>query len=203
MKIIERGLPLGKASKAIVMLHGRGGTAEGILELVNEKWEEQFYIAAPQAPRQIWYPKSFISDEGVNEPFLSQSIESIKELIENIAKQIPKEEIVLMGFSQGACLSLEISSRYAEKYRGIVAFTGGLIGRTVKEEKYLGDFEGTKVFISNGDHDPFIPLARSERSKELMEKLGADVTLKIYPGREHRVSEDEIEWVENQILFKP
>lgn len=200
MDIIERGLPLKIASKAIVMLHGRGGTAQGILEIVNPSWEREFYIVAPQAPSQVWYPKSFISEEEVNEPFLSQSIASIKALIDSI--NILKSDIVLMGFSQGACLSLEISSRHAEKYRGIVAFTGGLIGRTVKEEKYEGDFKGTKVFISNGDRDPFIPLRRSELSKELMEKLGAEVTLKIYPGREHRVSKDEIEWVEKNILFK-
>lgn len=201
MKTIERGLPLVHASKAIIMLHGRGGTADGILQVAKKEWMEHFYIVAPQAPNNIWYPKSFLSEENNNEPNLSESVNSIKDLIDQIGRDIPKDQLVIMGFSQGACLSLEISSRFAGKYKGIVAFTGGLIGRTINEKKYQGNFEGTNVLITNGDHDPFIPLKRSEESKELMEKLGANVTLKVYPGRDHIISKDEIDWVENNILF--
>lgn len=201
MKIIERGVPLAQASKAIILLHGRGGTAEVILQLADKGWKEHFYIVAPQAPNNIWYPNSFLSEESRNEPYLSESVQNIKDLIDQMATRIPKDQIVIMGFSQGACLSLEISSRFAEKYGGIAAFTGGLIGRNIDENKYQGNFEGTKVLISNGDHDPFIPLIRSEQSKELMEKLGANVTLKVYPGRNHIITENEIEWVEKNILF--
>lgn len=201
MKIIEAGVPLALASKAIILLHGRGGTAQGIMDLASDLWKQHFYIAAPQAPNNIWYPRSFLAEEKSNEPALSESVKNINDLIDQIGRKIPKEQIVVMGFSQGACMSLEISSRFAEKYGGIVAFTGGLIGRTLNENKYQGNFEGTKVFMSNGDHDPFIPLIRSEQSKDLMEKLGADVTLKVYPGRDHMISEDEINWVEKNILL--
>jgi phospholipase/carboxylesterase len=100
-----------------------------------------------------------------------------------------------MGFSQGACLTLEVTTRYAAKYAGVAAFTGGLIGEKIRTEKYLGNFAGTKVFIGNSTIDPHVPVIRSEESKNLMEKAGADVTLKIYPDMPHTIIQDEIELV--------
>lgn len=200
MKIVDRGVPLSKASKGLILLHGRGGTAEDILELSYEFCDDCFYVAAPQAPKNTWYPHSFMVDEKLNEPFLSESIATIKQLIDDIAKFIPNDQIYMMGFSQGACLVLEVTSRYATKYGGIASFTGGLIGSNLNEQKYQGDFEGTKVFIGNSDHDPHVPLERSEQTKAIMERLGAKVTLKVYKGMGHTVNEDEISSVK-KLMF--
>jgi len=199
-EVLYQGPLVTKASKALILLHGRGGTAKSILSLANRLCHGDFYIAAPKATNSTWYPYSFMKNEEANEPYLSLSIKGIKELIDQTAKHIPKNQIYIMGFSQGACLALEISTRFATNYGGIVAFTGGLIGSNISEDKYQGDFQGTKVFISNGDQDPHIPLIRSKESKELMEKMNAEVTLKIYENRPHTVVEDEITFVKSHIL---
>lgn len=199
-EVLHQGSLITKASKALILLHGRGGTAKSILSLGDMLCDDSFYIVAPQATNNIWYPSTFMEKASLNEPYLSLSVKGIYDLIEQTAKHIPKKQIFIVGFSQGACLSLEVSSRFATRYGGIVAFTGGLIGNKIDEEKYKGNFEGTKVFISNGDNDPHIPLIRSEQSKELMEKLGADVTLKVYEGRPHTITEDEIKFVRKTIF---
>lgn len=199
-KIIEQGQPIDKASKALLLLHGRGGTVNDILSLGREFCDDTFYLAAPQASNNSWYPYSFMAEEKSNEPWLSSAVETIKKLIDETAIHIPKNQIYIMGFSQGACLALEVSARFATKYGGIIAFTGGLIGRTIHEEKYKGNFDGTKVFIGNSDRDPHVPLERSEQSKVLMEKLGADVTLRVYKGMGHTINEDEISWIKKFML---
>lgn len=199
-KIIEKGQSIDKASKALILLHGRGGTAFDILRLADEFCDNTFYAAAPQATNNSWYPYSFMAEEKTNEPWISSSVEIVKRLIDETSKFIPKKQIYIMGFSQGACLALEIATRYAAKYAGVVAFSGGLIGSTINEEKYKGNFEGTKVFIGNSDRDPHVPLERSEKSKELMEKLGANVTLKVYEGMGHIINEDEINCVKKFML---
>lgn len=199
-EVIYRGALITKASKAFILLHGRGGTAHGILSLANALNDDNVYIVAPQAHHNSWYPYSFLVEEKLNEPFLTSSIESIKMLIEEISVHIPKDKVFLIGFSQGACLSLEVSSRDAAKYGGIIALTGGLIGDTINEKKYKGNFEGTKVLISNNELDPHIPLLRSEQSKEVMEKLGAEVTLKVYEGSDHSIKQDEIHWIKKNML---
>jgi phospholipase/carboxylesterase len=199
-EVLYQGPMVTKASKALILLHGRGGTAQSLLSLADRFCDEHFFVAAPQAPNGTWYPRSFMADENLNEPQLSLAIENIKKIIDETSKFIPKHHIYIMGFSQGACLALEVSSRFAEKYGGIIAFTGGLIGSVIDKQKYQGDFQGTPVFIGNGDQDPFVPLLRSEQSKELMEELGAKVTLKVYPGRDHVISEAEIDWVKKNFF---
>lgn len=200
-EVLHQGSLITKASKALILLHGRGGTARSILSIADQLCGSDFYIAAPQATNNTWYPHSFMDEEKLNEPYLSLSINGIKNLVDQTAEHIPKHQIFIAGFSQGACLALEISSRFAAKYGGIVAFTGGLIGAKIDDRKYQGDFRRTKVFISNGDQDPFVPLIRSEQSKELMEKLGAQVTLKVYKGKSHTITEDEIKFVKTNILI--
>lgn len=197
---LYRGPLITKASKALILLHGRGGTARDILSLADAFYDENLYVAAPQAPNNTWYPHSFMADEKLNEPWLSLSVAAVKNLIDETANFIPKNQIYLMGFSQGACLALETSTRFAAKYGGVVAFTGGLIGSKIDEKKYHGHFEGTQVFIGNSDQDPHVPLIRSEQSRELMKKLGADVTLKVYKGMAHTINADEIKWVKTHLL---
>ncbi len=194
--VIKReGRQLEKASKAMILLHGRGSTAENILSLGNVFCDESFYIAAPQAANQTWYPHSFLVEESLNEPWLSSAVEVVKRLIDETSKHIPRERIYIMGFSQGACLALEVTARFAAKYGGVAAFSGGLIGKSIDEKKYHGDFEKTKVFIGVSDHDPHIPLERTEESKRILEKFGAEVTLKVYRGTDHTVRQDEIDCV--------
>ncbi len=199
-QVIQQGQPIDKASKALILLHGRGSTASDILKLADQFCNNQFYIAAPQATHQTWYPYSFLAAEKTNEPWLSSAVQVVKRLIDEISKQISKDQIYLIGFSQGACLALETAARYATKYGAIVAFSGGLIGSTIDERKYQGNFEDTKIFIGNSDKDPHVPLIRCQQSEELLENMGADVTLKVYKDMAHTINRDEIEWVRKNIF---
>lgn len=199
-EILYRGPSITKASKALIVLHGRGGTAHDLLDIASHLGDDHFYIAAPQAKKHTWYPYSFMVEEKLNEPFLSSSIHSIKDLIDEIAKTIPLDHIYLMGFSQGACLALEVTTRFSAKYGGIVAFTGGLIGAHLDEKKYHGNFQGTKVFMSNANKDPHIPLTRSEASKEFMEAQGAQVTLKVYERDLHTIDDNEIFLAKKEVM---
>jgi phospholipase/carboxylesterase len=191
--IVESGTSLEKGTKAIILLHGRGGTADDILILADELCDEDFYVVAPQATGNSWYPRSFLSPEETNEPWLSSALEIVKRLVEEISTVIPRNKIYIAGFSQGACLSLEFAGRYPAGYAGIIAFSGGLIGEMVDPGKYSQGFNGTRIFIGNSDTDPHIPLSRTEESAEILRNLGADVLLRIYRGMGHTVIPQEIE----------
>jgi len=200
-QLTETGLPISKASKALIMLHGRGAGAMDILSLRNEFRLDDFYIVAPQATNATWYPFSFMTPIHQNEPWLSSALDLLNSIVGDINKAgIASDKIYLLGFSQGACLTLEFATRNARQWGGVVAFTGGLIGDRIYTENYKGDFQGTKVFIGNSDKDPHVPLARTEESRRVMEKRGAIVTLKIYPNMPHTIIEDEIEVV-NEMFF--
>ena len=193
--ILEKGKTISEAKKAIILLHGRGASAEDIIGLADEFCDETFYIAAPRATNNAWYPYSFLVPEIRNEPWLTSSVGIVKRLIDDVSVHVPLENIYIMGFSQGACLALEVTSRYAKKYAGVAAFSGGLIGEKINAGKYSGNFEGTKIFIGNSDIDPHIPLSRTQESEEVVHYLGADVTLKIYSSMGHTIIRDEIETV--------
>jgi phospholipase/carboxylesterase len=193
-KVIEAGLPLAKAKKALILIHGRGATAEDILSLHREFALDDFCIVAPQATNNTWYPFSFLVPVDQNEPWLSGAIDVLTTVVADITKSgIPVQQIFILGFSQGACLALEFATRFAQPWGGVVAFTGGLIGETIDPERYSGNFAGRPVFIGTSDVDPHVPLQRSEESRAVMEKLGARVTLKVYPGMGHTINVDEIE----------
>ncbi len=157
-QLVEAGLSLNKASKALILIHGRGATAEGILSLQSEFPLGEFYVVAPQATNSTWYPFGFMAPVKQNEPWLSSALDLLKEIVLDINNAgIKSEKIYLMGFSQGACLTLEFATRNAQKWGGIVAFTGGLIGDKIYTENYRGDFNRTKVFIGNSDKDHMYP----------------------------------------------
>ena len=189
-----------KATKALILLHGRGGTAQGILGLAEEFCDDTFYIAAPQAPNNSWYPQSFMAEEKYNATALTTSVETVRSLIDATAQYIPHEHIYVMGFSQGACLALEVTARLARKYGGVVAFSGGLIGNSLDAKKYHGNYAGTKVVIGVSENDPHIPLVRAEQSQQLLEKMGADVHLLAYRGTSHTVTQEEIDWVKAHVF---
>ena len=195
-QLTEAGLPIGKASKALIMIHGRGASAHSILSLQGEFSLEEFYIVAPQATNSAWYPLSFMAPIQQNEPWLSSALDLLNQIVHDINNAgIESDKIYIMGFSQGACLTLEFATRNAQKWGGVIAFTGGLIGDRIYAENYQGDFKGTKVFIGNSDKDPHVPLDRTLESSGVMEKLGGEVTLKIYPNMAHTINENEIETV--------
>jgi phospholipase/carboxylesterase len=198
--LIEKGKPLSEASNAIILLHGRGGRADDIIGLADEFCDHTFYIAAPQAKDNTWYPYTFLGPEEKNEPWLTSSVQRIKRLIEEIMVYIPVERIFLTGFSQGACLALEVAGRYPSQYGGVVAFSGGLIGETIKPEKYKGDLKGAKVIITCSEDDAHIPLARAKQSAELLKKMGADVVTNFYSGNSHMLTKQEVDWVK-KLMF--
>jgi phospholipase/carboxylesterase len=196
------GTPAARAKGALVMLHGRGGTAANIISLARELAAEGLAIYAPEATNNSWYPYSFMAPEMQNQPALDSALDVIGQLVEKIkAEGIPANRIYFMGFSQGACLTLEYIARNVQAYGGAVVFTGGLIGEELLTKRYQGNFENTPVLITTGNPDPHVPLHRVEESVQLLKKMGAQVTLKVYPGRPHTITMPEIE-LANELLSR-
>jgi phospholipase/carboxylesterase len=191
--VIKTGLSINDAKKALIMLHGRGGSAQDILSLASHLPLEDYYIVAPQATNNTWYPFGFMAPLQQNEPWLTSALDLVSSIVDDIkAARIATTDIYILGFSQGACLTLEFSTRHAQRWGGVIALTGGLIGDHLHTEHYTGNFQGTPVFMSNSTNDPHVPLSRSEESKKLMEQGGAQVTLQVYPNRPHTILPDEL-----------
>src|SRR5690554_2413189 len=200
-QIVHGGLDLSQAKKALIMTHGRGGNASDILSLAQSLHVENYALLAPQAMHSTWYPYSFMMPPSKNEPWLSSALDVLKGVVEEVMKEgIAAENIYFLGFSQGACLTLEFITRNATKWGGAVAFSGGLIGDKVYMENYKGNFADTPVFISCGDFDPHIPLKRVQESTAILRDMGASVTEKIYENKSHSISQDEIDRA-NKIVF--
>jgi len=200
-KIVTAGQPLAKATKALIMLHGRGATAEDILGLAREFNVKDFALVAPQATNYTWYPLSFLAPVKQNEPWLTSAIQVVGEIVEDIRRAgIKDENIYFAGFSQGACLTLEFVTRNATRWGGVAAFTGGLIGDRIYTENYSGDFAGTPVFIGTSNPDPHVPVERVNASADFIRSMNAVVTEKVYPGMGHTINREEIEIV-NKNLF--
>jgi phospholipase/carboxylesterase len=200
-QIIRTGKQTGEATKALVMLHGRGAGAEDILGLANYLPVKDFALFAPQATNNTWYPYSFLTAPKDNEPWLSGALALVKETVADIvAEGIQPENIYFLGFSQGACLTLEFVARNATRYGGVAAFTGGLIGDKIYDQNYNGDFGGTPIFIGTSDPDPHVPVERVHASAEILNGMNAQVTKKIYKNMGHTISEDEIN-VANAVIF--
>lgn len=192
--IKTQGKPLSEAKKALILVHGRGATAQSILDLAAHLPVQEFSLLAPQATNHSWYPYSFMAPEEQNQPALDSALEQLDELVKSIeAEGIKSEDVYFAGFSQGACLTSEYAARHAQKYGGLLIFTGGLIGQRLDESRYKGDFAGTPVLITTGDPDPHVPVSRVEETVAVMEKLGAKVTKKVYPGRPHTILQEELD----------
>ncbi|MBB6127356.1 alpha/beta hydrolase [Mucilaginibacter lappiensis] len=192
-QIVTAGVPADQAKKAMIMLHGRGASAVSILTLKDHLQLDDYAIFAPQATEHSWYPYSFMAPVSNNQPALDSALEMIGSLVEDIKQQgILQENIYFLGFSQGACLTLEYVTRNAGRYGGVIAFTGGLIGEKLMNENYQGDFNQTPILITTGDPDPHVPVSRVNETVSLIKKLNANVTLKIYKGRQHTVTAEEL-----------
>lgn len=199
--VLLKGRKLGDAEKVLVLLHGRGANAEDILSLADYLEVSDFTLLAPQATGNTWYPNSFLAPPYTNEPWLSSAISLIDEITEDINDNgIDDSNIFYLGFSQGACLTLEYVARNATRYGGVVAFTGGLIGDKIYGQNYSGDFAMTPVFIGTSDPDPHVPVQRVQDSVKVLTGMNALVTEKIYKNMGHTINEDEIEIVNNVIF---
>ncbi|MES2268521.1 MAG: dienelactone hydrolase family protein [Bacteroidota bacterium] len=195
------GAPAANAKAALIMLHGRGASATDIMRLANELNAKDMTVYAPQATNNSWYPYSFLAPVEDNEPALSSALSLIDEVVaQALADGFTADKIFFAGFSQGACLTLEYITRNAKQYGGAVAFTGGLIGEVINQANYQGDFAGTPVLITTGDPDPHVPVSRVEESVEIIKGMNANVTLKVYKGRQHTISYNEIA-LANQLVF--
>ncbi|WP_290795074.1 alpha/beta hydrolase [Flavihumibacter sp. UBA7668] len=199
-QVVYEGVPLASANKAMILLHGRGASAESILSLKEYLKLDGFALLAPEATNHTWYPFSFMAPSEQNEPWLSSAIELIETLVaECTAAGIAESSIHLLGFSQGACLTLEFAARTATRYGSVTAFTGGLIGEKINRSNYSGNFNGTPVFIGCSDRDMHVPVERVYASTNVLTEMGAKVIEKIYPGMGHTINEDEINIV-NKLL---
>lgn len=200
-EVITSGKNLAEAKKALIMLHGRGASAEDILRLAPYLNIEDFAILAPQATNNTWYPYSFLASRDQNEPWLSSALDLITDLVGDVNRAgIPKDHIYFLGFSQGACLTLEYVTRNATRWGGAVAFTGGLIGDKVNPGTYSGDFQGTPIFIGTSNPDPHVPVDRVKETAFVLKGMNAFITEKVYQNMGHTISEDEIDKA-NQLVF--
>lgn len=199
--IVTAGVAVEKAKSALIIIHGRGASAESMIPLAQYLQIEDVAIFAPQASKHSWYPVSFIEPVELNQPALGSAMELIDGLVkEIISAGIPADKIYFLGFSQGACVSLEYVTRHAVKYAGVIAFTGGLIGKDLQMENYKGDFGQTTVLITTSDPDFHVPLKRVKESAAIMKEMNANVHVEAYPGKQHTITNEEID-LANSIFF--
>jgi phospholipase/carboxylesterase len=198
--IMTAGEPLKRARAAMVMVHGRGASAQSILDLAVELHQPGLAYLAPQAAGDTWYPYSFLAPLARNEPGLSSGLAAIANVLAQVAQAgIPLERTMLLGFSQGACLALEFVARNARRYGGVAGLSGGLIGPDGTPRDYPGSLAGTPVFLGCSDVDFHIPKERVELSAQVLQRLGANVTMRFYPGMGHTVNQDEIDFVQGMV----
>jgi predicted esterase len=187
------GAPLAEAKAALILVHGRGATAESMLPLADAFGRDDTAYVAPQASANTWYPYTFMAPIEINEPWLSSALSVLGELVTRLGAQgFPPERIGLLGFSQGACLATEFAARNARRYGCVVGLSGGLIGPPGTPRTYPGSLDGTPVFLGCSDIDPHIPLERVQESTAVLSGLGGMVDERIYPGFGHSVNDDEI-----------
>src|SRR5437764_1855775 len=182
------------AAATLVLMHGRGGSAEDILSLYTELRLPDLAALAPQAAGNTWYPQSFLAPLEENQPYLDSALRRLETILADLrARGVPGDRIAILGFSQGACLTLEFTARHPQRYGAVIGLTGGLIGPPGSPRNYAGSFDGTPVFLVTSDPDPHVPFARVRETDEVLTKLGAVVELRRYPGMPHTVNRDELD----------
>lgn len=187
------GAPRDDATGALILVHGRGGSAEDILGIADALGRSDLAVIAPRAAGHTWYPQSFLAPVAANEPGRSSGLSVLESIVTDLAASgVPSEKVILAGFSQGACLTLEYVARHPRRYAAVAGLTGGLIGPPGSLGGYEGSLAGTPVFLGSGDPDPHVPWPRVEETAEMLRRLGAEVETKRYPGRPHTISQDEL-----------
>ncbi len=180
----------------MLMVHGRGASAEDILTLSDQLAQSGFAYFAPQAAENTWYPNRFLVPLAENEPWLSSALALVSDVLaQMIHAGIPRERIILLGFSQGACLTLEFAARNAQRYGGLIGLSGALIGPDDTPRNYPGSLAGTPVFLGCSDVDFHVPKERVDQTAEVLKKLGGNVTERLYPNMDHSVNQNEIDFV--------
>jgi predicted esterase len=198
--VLATGAALDRARAAMIMVHGRGADAADILALSEVFERPDIAYLAPQAANHSWYPRPFVAPVEANEPNLSSALKVIATLLAKLAGGgLKPDKVMLLGFSQGACLSLEFAARNPMRYGAVCGLSGGLIGATVNWTRYQGSLQGTPVFLGCSDVDMHIPLERVKESSAVMRELGGDVTEEIYPGMGHTINEAEVAHVRRLI----
>jgi len=188
------GPPPASARLTMILVHGRGASAADILGVTGEIGADDIAYLAPDAPGRTWYPYSFLVPLEQNEPHLSAALQTLGDIVADLGRLgVATERIGLLGFSQGACLSLEYVARNAARYAAVVGFSGGLIGPPGTPRRYAGSLGGTPVFLGCSDIDPHIPLARVHETRDVLTALGATVDERIYPGMGHTINHDELD----------
>ena len=197
---IRTGASSDRTAAAMILIHGRGATAANIITLAEQFEQPEFIYIAPQAKDDAWYPYSFRSNISDNEPGISSAFSIIDSLIETLrAEGLPLDRIMLLGFSQGACLALEYAARHAQKFGGVVGLSGALIGPDQTPRTYPGSLDGTPVFLGCSDVDPHIPEHRVEEASLVFRQLGGHVTRRFYHGLGHTVNDDEIDFIQDMM----
>lgn len=192
-QILQTGTPLEQAKAVMILIHGRGATADSILSLAAEFDQPEMAFLAPHARGNTWYPYPFIMPITQNEPFLSSALAAIGDLVDHVVEaEVSADKIVLLGFSQGACLALEYAIRNARRYGGVIGFSGGLIGEPGTAWDYPGTFDGTPIFLGCDERDSHIPAQRVHESADVLGKHGANVTKRLYAGMGHTINDDEL-----------
>ncbi len=193
-RLVSAGTPLNDATGAIIAIHGRGADAADIIALTEEVAPAGVAILAPQAAGNSWYPYRFLEPFARNEPYLSSALRRVATLMDDLVERgIAPRQIALLGFSQGACLALESAARNPRQYAAIIGFSGGLIGPPGTLFEYPGSLAGSPIFLGCSDIDAHIPVERVHESAKALERLGATVDLRIYPGMAHTVNRDELD----------
>jgi predicted esterase len=194
--VLRRGPEPPDARLTMILIHGRGASAEEILTLADDLGTRDVAYLAPQAAGHTWYPYSFLVPTERNEPGLGSALRVVSDLIGQLeGGKVPASRIVLAGFSQGACLALEFAARHARRYGGVAALSGALIGPPATARTYTGKFDGMPLFLGCSDIDPHIPLERVRESAEVFRRMGAAVDERIYRGMGHTVNRDELDAV--------
>ena len=198
--VLSQGAPLSAAQTAVILLHGRGSSAQDILTLTGHLDSSGTAYLAPQAQDNTWYPYSFLTPLDDNEPYLSAALIAVGQLVDAVtAAGIPPARTMLLGFSQGACLALEYAARHAQRYGGVAGLSGGLIGPPGTTWDFPGNLDGTPVFLGCSDVDPHIPKDRVQESSAALTRLGASVTERLYPGLGHTINSDELAVVQGML----
>jgi phospholipase/carboxylesterase len=196
------GKSLNEAEKVLIMIHGRGGSAQDIVSLSQHLNVKDYALLAPQATNGTWYPFSFMAPVEQNEPWLSSAVETVEKTVQTaLDAGIKAENIYFFGFSQGACLTLEFLARNAQKFGGAAAIIGGVIGEKIDRENYKGDFAQTPIFLGTSNPDFHVPVERVYATANILKEMNADVTEKVYANFGHSINQEEIEWA-NALIFK-
>ncbi|GGM68021.1 putative esterase [Halarchaeum rubridurum] len=188
------------ADVGVVLIHGRGATAGSVLGLADEFERDDVACVAPQAANRTWYPNPFTAPTESNQPHLDSALGVVERAVGTLTDAgIAYRNVLLLGFSQGACLTTEYAARNARRYGGVVALSGGLIGETIERERYGGDFDGTPAFVGCSDSDPHIPESRVHETTDVLDDLGAAVDERLYPDAPHGIFADEVDAVNDLV----